>query len=40
LPYLKDGDEVVMRAHASRPGLPRIGFGECRGIVVPALNQK
>jgi fumarylacetoacetase len=40
LPYLKDGDEVLMRAYASRPGLPRIGFGECRGIVTPALNQK
>jgi fumarylacetoacetase len=33
-PFLKDGDEVTMRAYASRPGLSRIGFGECRGIVL------
>ena len=33
-PFLKDGDEVIMRAYASRPGLSRIGFGECRGIVL------
>lgn len=35
-PYLKDGDEVVMRGYAERPGLPRIGFGECRGIILPS----
>ena len=34
-PFLQDGDEVVMRAYAERPGLPRIGFGECRGVVLP-----
>jgi fumarylacetoacetase len=33
-PYLEDGDEVVMRAYAAAPGKPRIGFGECRGIIV------
>jgi fumarylacetoacetase len=38
LPYLRDGDEVVMRAYASRPGAPRIGFGECRGVVIPACD--
>lgn len=32
--YLQDGDEVLMRAYAERPGLPRIGFGECRGVVI------
>lgn len=36
-PYLKDGDEVVMRAYTERPGLPRIGFGECRGVITPAI---
>ncbi len=34
--FLQDGDEVVMRAWCERPGLPRIGFGECRGVVLPA----
>jgi fumarylacetoacetase len=34
--FLEDGDEVVLRASAVRPGATRIGFGECRGIVVPA----
>jgi fumarylacetoacetase len=34
-PFLQDGDEVVMRAYAERPGFPRIDFGECRGVIVP-----
>jgi fumarylacetoacetase len=38
-PYLRDGDEVVMRAYAERPGLPRIGFGECRGVVSSAVES-
>ena len=33
--YLEDGDTVVLRAWAERPGSVRIGFGECRGTVVP-----
>jgi fumarylacetoacetase len=32
--YLQDGDEVVLRGWCERKGLPRIGFGECRGMVV------
>jgi fumarylacetoacetase len=35
-PFLQDSDEVIMRAYAERPGLPRIGFGECRGVILPA----
>ena len=35
-PFLADGDEVVLRGYCHRPGLPRIGFGECRGRVVTA----
>ena len=31
--WLEDGDEVVLRAHASHPGYARIGLGECRGRV-------
>jgi fumarylacetoacetase len=36
--FLADGDEVVMRAHCERDGLRRIGFGDCRGTIIPALN--
>jgi fumarylacetoacetase len=34
--YLSDGDEVVLRASAERHDRPRIGFGECRGQILPA----
>jgi fumarylacetoacetase len=33
---LEDGDEVILRAHCEREGATRIGFGECRGVVLPA----
>jgi len=32
--FLQDGDEVILRAYCEREGVPRIGFGECRGVVV------
>ncbi|HEY8549264.1 MAG TPA: fumarylacetoacetase [Vicinamibacterales bacterium] len=32
--FLEDGDEVIFRGYAVREGLPRIGLGECRGVVV------
>ncbi len=35
--FLEDGDEVVLRARARKPGAAPIGFGECRGLVVAAL---
>jgi fumarylacetoacetase len=31
--FLEDGDEVIMRARASRDGFASIGFGECRAAV-------
>lgn len=34
--FLEDGDEVILRAHASRDGFASIGFGECRAMVLPA----
>jgi fumarylacetoacetase len=34
--FLEDGDEVVLRARARREGFATIGFGECRGAVLPA----
>jgi len=33
--FLQDGDEVVLRGRCERPGFTSIGFGECRGRVVP-----
>ena len=33
---LEDGDEVILRAHYRRPGRVSIGFGECRGRILPA----
>jgi len=35
--FLQDGDEVILRAFCQRDGFARIGFGECRGVVEPAL---
>jgi fumarylacetoacetase len=36
--FLEDGDEVVLRAYCRQPGLPRIGFGECVGRILPAFQ--
>jgi fumarylacetoacetase len=35
--YLQDGDEVIFRGRAERDGHVDIGFGECRGVVLPAI---
>jgi len=37
--FLEDGDEIVMRGTCSRDGYPRIGFGECRGVVLAASES-
>jgi fumarylacetoacetase len=37
--FLEDGDEVILRAFCERSGRPRIGFGECRGTVLPARTE-
>lgn len=37
--FLEDGDAITLRAHCESPGLPRIGFGECSGIICSAGNQ-
>ncbi|MGI4947019.1 MAG: fumarylacetoacetase, partial [Janthinobacterium lividum] len=34
--FLEDGDEVILRATCHRDGFASIGFGECRGVVLPA----
>src|SRR5215470_520275 len=35
--FLEDGDEVIFRGYCEREGHPRIGFGECRGTILPAV---
>jgi fumarylacetoacetase len=35
--FLADGDTVIFRGWCEAPGRARIGFGECRGTVLPAL---
>ncbi|GAB4090786.1 fumarylacetoacetase [Hydrogenophaga soli] len=37
--FLLDGDEVVMRGWCEAPGAARIGFGECRATLLPALSR-
>jgi fumarylacetoacetase len=34
--FLEDGDEVILRARGHKEGYVSIGFGECRGTVLPA----
>jgi fumarylacetoacetase len=34
--WLQDGDSIILRAYCQRDGFRRIGFGECRGTVMPA----
>jgi fumarylacetoacetase len=36
--FLEDGDEVIIRGECTSEGHVRIGFGECRGRVQPALG--
>ena len=36
--FLEDGDTVVLRGYCMRDGFRRIGFGECRGTVLPAIH--
>ena len=32
--FLENGDEVILRGYCEREGFRRIGFGECRGVIV------
>jgi len=34
--FIEDGDEIIFRGFCAKPAYPRIGFGECRAIVLPA----
>jgi fumarylacetoacetase len=34
--FVEDGDEIILRARATRDGAAPIGFGECRARILPA----
>lgn len=36
--FLEDGDEVILKGYCRREGFRRIGFGECRGRIVPPVK--
>lgn len=36
--FLEDGDTLTLRGHAQGDGY-RIGFGECSGTILPALDD-
>jgi fumarylacetoacetase len=36
--FLQDGDAVILRGWCEKPGAARIGFGENRGDVLPAVS--
>ena len=34
--FIEDGDEIIFRGFCAKPGAVRIGFGECRAVILPA----
>jgi fumarylacetoacetase len=38
--FLEDGDVIIFRAWCEKPSAVRIGFGEVRGQVIPALDPR
>jgi fumarylacetoacetase len=38
--FLQDGDAVMLRGWCEKPGAARIGFGESRGMVLPAMGRR
>ena len=37
--FLEDGDEVILSGRCERNGVT-VGFGECRGAVLPAPKER
>jgi fumarylacetoacetase len=37
--FLEDGDEVILRGWCEHPSFRRIGLGECRGVITPAVSS-
>jgi len=38
--FLEDGDKVIFRGWCERKGFRKIGLGECRGVVLPAIEYQ
>ena len=38
--FLNDGDSIILRGCCQRAGQRRVGFGECRGTVLPARSPR
>jgi fumarylacetoacetase len=36
--FLEDGDTIILRGWTQKQGLPRIGFGEVAGTLLPARS--
>ncbi len=36
--FLQDGDAVILRGWCEKPGYARIGFGESKGTILPAIG--
>ncbi len=34
--FIEDGDEIIFRGFCAKAGFTRIGFGECRAVILPA----
>ncbi|MGZ5895353.1 MAG: fumarylacetoacetase [Xanthobacteraceae bacterium] len=34
--FIEDGDEIIFRGFCERAGATRVGFGECRAVILPA----
>ena len=34
--FIEDGDEIIFRGFCEQAGAARVGFGECRAMVLPA----
>jgi fumarylacetoacetase len=34
--FIEDGDEIILHGFCEKPGRARIGFGECRALLLPA----
>lgn len=37
--FLLDGDEVIMKGYLEAAGRPRLGFGDCRGTILPTVDS-
>ncbi|MUG91476.1 fumarylacetoacetase [Scytonema sp. UIC 10036] len=38
--FLLDGDEAILRGYCEKPGFVRIGFGECRGVILHTSSHE